>query len=170
MINNRFFFGSRSWRIILFYIPLEYCTRVSFLSSNWDPPPPRKQVYLPLDPGGGATLSCGRWGGGPNSDDWIESMALCTICGQDGFSKFLILCEVKASWSKYHSVSAGSFLADCLSIWLSLCWLRCTLSITMRWLRLSTEIFTLCCLRVTRICHDSVMCTFQGKSDETLTL
>jgi hypothetical protein len=29
----------------------------------------------------GATPSCGGGGGGPNSDDWLESLALCILCG-----------------------------------------------------------------------------------------
>jgi hypothetical protein len=30
--------------------------------------------------GGGATLACGWGGGGANSDDWRESLALCLLC------------------------------------------------------------------------------------------
>ncbi len=38
-------------------------------------------VFPPLDPKGGATLACGGGGGGLNSDDWTESLALCILCG-----------------------------------------------------------------------------------------
>ncbi len=53
-----------------------------FLSSrqNWvrPPPHPRASVASHLVPGG--TNSLAERGGGPNSDDWRESLALCLLC------------------------------------------------------------------------------------------
>jgi hypothetical protein len=44
------------------------------------PPPP-----LHPEPKGGHTCLWVRrgWGGGPNSDDWRKSLALCVLCGKD---------------------------------------------------------------------------------------
>ncbi len=48
------------------------------LRRNWVPPPPPPQasVSLPLDPKGGSNTRLRVRCGGPNSDDWTESMAL----------------------------------------------------------------------------------------------
>ncbi len=45
---------------------------------NWVPPPhpPQASVSPPLDPKGREVSGCG----GPNSDDWKESLALCILC------------------------------------------------------------------------------------------
>ncbi len=45
---------------------------------------PASECASPLEPKGGATLSWGWGGGGPNSDDWTESLALCKLCGGVG--------------------------------------------------------------------------------------
>ncbi len=49
---------------------------------NLNPPPPSECVS-PLDPKGKGeqqSLPC-EGVGGPNSDDWTESLALCKLCG-----------------------------------------------------------------------------------------
>jgi hypothetical protein len=41
-------------------------------------------VYLSyLDQKGGSNTLAGEVVGGPNSDDWIESLALCILCGME---------------------------------------------------------------------------------------
>jgi hypothetical protein len=58
-------------------------------------PLPRKRACLPpLDPKGGATLIC-EGVGGPTSDNWSESLALCILCeahGQFGTWVFFVGC------------------------------------------------------------------------------
>jgi hypothetical protein len=51
---------------------------VSVPSSELGPPPPQA-VCLPLGPKGEESSLAGEGVGGPNSDDWIESLALCII-------------------------------------------------------------------------------------------
>ncbi len=66
-------------------------TRVSVPSSELGPPtnlPQQASVSPSLDPKGGATLACGP--GGPNSDDWTESLALCILFAAD-----MLLCYVR---------------------------------------------------------------------------
>jgi hypothetical protein len=54
---------------------------LSVPSSELGPPTPPSQasVSSPWNQRGGATLACG----GPNLDDWRESLALCLLCGPD---------------------------------------------------------------------------------------
>jgi hypothetical protein len=54
---------------------------------NWFPPPPHPKVSVsPLgSKGGGEQHSlAGEGVGGPNSDDWIEGLALCILSGLGG--------------------------------------------------------------------------------------
>ncbi len=63
-------------------VHIEYQNVCPFVGIG-SPLPPRQQASVspPLGPkGGGATLPCGWGGGGPNSDDWKESLALCILC------------------------------------------------------------------------------------------
>jgi hypothetical protein len=53
---------------------------------NWFPPPPHPEVNVsPPGPKGGEQHSLAVEGvGGPNSDDWIEGLALCILSGLGG--------------------------------------------------------------------------------------
>ncbi len=46
---------------------------------NWDPP--KVSVFPPGSKGGEEQHSLAGWGGGPNSDDWTERLAICILCG-----------------------------------------------------------------------------------------
>ncbi len=69
------------WEIIVY---LEYQSVCLIVGIGSPHPLSRKRVCIPLGPkgGGGGTLSCG-WGGA-DSDDWIEGLALCILCGLGG--------------------------------------------------------------------------------------
>ena len=78
---------------------LEY-TRVSVPSSELGPPPhpPQASMSLPLDTKGG--------GGCPNSDDWIESLALCILCERK------CTCTVhNLGWQCVYTVECGGLSA-----------------------------------------------------------
>jgi hypothetical protein len=51
-----------------------------FLRRNWKPPTPSPASEC-MDPKGEQHLLAGEGVGGPNSDDWTESLALCILCG-----------------------------------------------------------------------------------------
>ncbi len=67
---------------IIVYI--EYQSVCPFVGIGSHHPLPRKRLCLPpwTQRGERATLACG-WGGvgGPSSDEWTESLALCILCG-----------------------------------------------------------------------------------------
>ncbi len=51
------------------------------LRPSWDPTPsPASECVPPGTNGRGDTLACGWGGGGPNSDVWRKSLALCLLC------------------------------------------------------------------------------------------
>ncbi len=52
---------------------------------NWVPPapPPHASVSPPWNQRGVATPPCVEGVGGPNSTDWIESLALCIFCDSE---------------------------------------------------------------------------------------
>ncbi len=65
----------------LYVLCLEYGTIMSVPSSKLAPPPPLPPATVPpAGTKGRATLACGWGGGGANSDDWRESLALCILC------------------------------------------------------------------------------------------
>ncbi len=59
---------------------LEYQVVCHVVGIRPPPPPPQTSVSPPLDPkGGGRHSLAGERVGRPNSDDWIESLALCRL-------------------------------------------------------------------------------------------
>ena len=76
-----------------YIIPRRICTKYIYTKVpqclfprwSWDPPPPLPQASVYPPPprnqrGGHSPAGDGRGGGGPNSDDWRKSLALCLPC------------------------------------------------------------------------------------------
>jgi hypothetical protein len=110
-------------------------TRVSVPSSELGPPMqplPRKRV---CPKGGGAALPCGWGGGGPSSDDWQESLALCLLhgvtkrCRLSCLTNSALLCGEKgelrglSQWVQIHMSPNKLFRFNSIfNLWFALWW------------------------------------------------